>query len=617
MRVLTFLLIVGGLAVAVSCAAQTSDVHRAAWSGDCARLEELIGRSPELVNSRDEGGDTPLHSAATMGKMDAVLLLLARGAQADARNSLDQSPILYAAYNGYATIVDTLIAHGAPFDRRDARGYAPIHFAARQGQTSVVELLVAKGAPFDERGYQGRTPLHFAAANGHTEIVKLLASRGAKLDTRDEKGRTPLADALGGGYVETAGLLLDAGCAIEGDAATLGSCANRAAAAGSERIVDALLAKGASLDARDESGRTLLHNAAIGDLPELARRLLARAGNLDAVDKRSKTALHYAVAAGNGDIVDLLLARGADPNIRDASGRTALHVAEDAGRSEMARALRAKGARDPERKVYRLGAESSVAAAKGGDAPLEITYIGNEGFLLSRGDKRAIVDALVRNPWTHPSIDDRVFGMMLENRPPFDGIDLCIVSHAHLDHMSPRMNAELLKRNDGVVFISSPAACDSLRSAAGSDFGSIAGRVVRVDPEWKTIEKMRKNGFDVAFFGVNHAPAGEEPFKTLATIFDFDGIRAVHLADEIVASNVENFKAVDLARDGIDIAFADVMFLSDSVGQYVMKEYIKPEYIILMHSGADELDAAENDLTPIHPNLVIFRESMEKKLFAH
>jgi len=616
MNALKFLLVMGGLAVAVSCAAQTPEVHQAARNGDCARLGELIDRSPELANARDEGQDTPLHVAAMMGKMDAVLVLLARGAEADARNALDQSPLLYAAYNGCAAIVDTLIAHGAPFEYRDARGNAPIHFAARQGQRAVVELLVSRGASFDERGPQGKTPLHFAAASGHTEIVKLLAARGAKLDTRDDNGLTPLVSALSEGRAETAELLIDSGCAIEGNADALARYVNRAAAAGGQRIVDALLAQGASLDATDESGKTLLHNAVIGGLSGFAVRLLASKANIDAVDNRGKTALHYAVAAGNGDIVDLLLVRGADPNVADSSGRTPLHVAENAGRTDMTRILRAKGARDVERKTYRLGAESSGAHGKGGRAPLEITYFGNDGFLVSRGDKKAIIDVLFRTPLT-PSIDDRVFTMMLEDRPPFDGIDLCVASHAHVDHLSPRMTAEFLKRNDGVVFISSPAACDSVRAAAGSDFGKIAGRVVSADPEWKKIEKLRKNGIDVSFFGVNHAPDGQKPYKTLATILDFDGIRLVHLADEIVEMNLENFQAVDLARDGIDVAFADQMFLSDSVGQYIMKEYIKPEHIILMHSPPEELDGAERRLMPLHPNLIIFRDQMEKKLFAY
>jgi L-ascorbate metabolism protein UlaG (beta-lactamase superfamily) len=207
--------------------------------------------------------------------------------------------------------------------------------------------------------------------------------------------------------------------------------------------------------------------------------------------------------------------------------------------------------------------------------------------------------------------------MMLEDRPPFDGIDLSVVSHAHADHMSARMTAELLKRNPGVMFVSSPLACDSLRIVAGNDFGKITERVVSVDPAWKEIVKLQRNNIDVEFFGVNHAGPGREPYKTLATVIDLDGIRLVHLADEFAGSNLENFEAVDLERAGIDIAFADRMFLADSVGQYIMKEYVKPEYIILMHAEAGELDAAAKQLMPLHPNLIIYREQLEKRLFAY
>ncbi len=90
--------------------------------------------------------------------------------------------------------------------------------------------------------------------------------------------------------------------------------------------------------------------------------------------------------------------------------------------------------------------------------------------------------------------------------------------------------------------------------------------------------------------------------------------RFTHLADEIVGMNVENIKAADLARDGIDIAFADRMFLADSVGQYLMKEYIKPAHIILVHARPEELDSAESGLRPFHPNLIIFMDQMEKKV---
>ena len=618
MKAMRFLLFLGALAWAVSCGAQSAEVHEAARSGNLAKLKELIGASPELVNAKGEGNDTPLHSAAMMGKMKAVLFLIEKGAAIDPRNTINQSPLLYAAYGGYAAIVDTLIAHGAPFDYQDTRGYAPIHFAARQGNRAVVELLVAKGASFDNRGYQGKTPLHFAALNGHTDIVKFLAARGAKLDTRDDSGRTPLASALREGHAETAELLLGSGSAIEGDEASLARYLHLAAAAGSQRVVDALVAQGASLDGTDEAGRTLLHDAAIGGLTGLAGTMIARVKDMNAPDGSGKTALHYAVSKERGDVVDLLLVGGADPNVADVDGRTPLHIAEDACLSDMAKLLRSKGARDIARRVYKLArAGSAPKGEKAKSTPLEITYIGNEGFLISRGEKKVVIDALHTNPWNYPSTGDRVFSMMLEDRPPFDGIDLSVVSHAHADHMSARMTAELLKRNPGVVFVSSPLACDSLRMVAGSDFGKIAERVVSVDPAWKEIVKLQRNGIDVEFFGVNHAGPEGTPYKTLATVIDLDGIRLVHLADEFVGSNLENFQAVDLAREGIDIAFADRMFLADSVGQYIMKEYVKPEYIILMHAHAGELDAAAKELMPLHPNLIIYREQLEKRLFAY
>ncbi len=595
-------------------AAQTSKVFEAARAGDLARLEALIGSSPGLVNARDEEGSTPLHAAAESGRMNIALFLLGRGAEPDARNSLKQSPLLYAAYGGYTELVDTLIARGATSDQPDTFGNAPIHYAARQGQTAVVELLLAKGASFDGRGRGGRTPLHFAAANGRAEIVKLLAARGAKLDTRDDTGKTPMTSALEGGHAGTAEALLDAGVPIERDAAALAGLLHLAARAGSQRIVDVLIEKGANLDDKDEAGRTLLHDAAIGNLPVLAAMLITRTRDMDQGDKSGKTALHYAVIADHREVVDLLLSRSADPNVCDSEGRTPLHMAEDAGRGDLAKLLRAHGARDVERRVYSLGRAPAGAARSGKGEPLEITYIGNEGFLIARGDKKVLIDAPQSNPWTYTPTGERILSLMLEDRPPFDGLDLVVASHAHADHISPKMAAELVKRNPRVVFISNAEACDSMRIVSGSDFGKISTRVVSVDPEWKTVTKLSRNGVNVEFFGVNHTYVGQPPRKTLATIVDLGGIRVAHLADEIAASNVENYKAIDLAKEGIDIVFLDQGFF-DSNGEDILKNYIKPEYLILMHARPDEVDEAGKKLLPSHPNLILFHEQMEKKLF--
>lgn len=599
------------------CAGEAADVHRAAQAGDVARLKALIDASPELVNAKNEDGDTPLHTAATAGRTEAALYLIGRGADIEARNSADQSPLLYAAYVGDAALVDTLVARGAKFDYQDTRGNSPFHFAARGGHMAIVELLASKGARLDLKGNQGRTPLFLAAMNGRTEVVKFLLARGARPGTAADDGQTPLTAALENGHAGTAEAFLDAGVPIEGDEKALNRFMHLAADAGSDRIVDALLAKGASLDDVGAKGRSLLHDAAIGGSTSLAGRVIARGGNIDAADVAGKTALHYAVRAGRRDIAEMLLGAGADPNIPDADGRTPLHIAEDNVNADMAALLRKKGAREMERRVYRLERASARGAEGTGDVPLDITYVANEGFLIARGDKKVLIDATHVNPWGYAQTGERVFSMMLESRPPFDGVDLSIASHAHADHTSPRMTVELLRRLPDIVYVSSPVACDSVRIAAGAGFDAIARRVVSVDPAWKAIEKRRENGIDLEFFGVNHTYSGEEPKKTLATVIDLDGIRLVHMADEVPASNPEYYEAVDLAREGIDIAFADAFFLGDSVGQHIMREHVKPRWIILMHAGPSELDDAAARFTPIHPNLLIFRDQLERRRFAH
>jgi ankyrin repeat protein/L-ascorbate metabolism protein UlaG (beta-lactamase superfamily) len=599
------------------CAAQVADVHRAAQAGDVARLKALIDGSPELVNAKNEGGDTPLHAAATARRTNAALYLIGRGADIEARNTADQSPLLYAAYVGDAALVDTLIRRGAQFDYQEARGATPLHFAARGGYLDVVELLASKGARLDLKGNQGRTPLFLAAMNGRTEVVRFLLARGAQPGTAANDGQTPLTIALENGHAGAAEAFLDAGVPIEGDEKALNRFIHLAAAGGSERIVDALLAKGASLDDVGANGRTLLHDAAIGGCERLARTMIARPGTLDARDGAEKTALHYAVRAGRLEMIEMLLDAGADPNISDADGRTPLHMAEDNVNAEVTALLRKQGARETERRVWPLARSSARGAKNADDAPLDITYIANEGFLIARGDKKIIIDATHVNPWGYPQTGERVFSLMLEGRPPFDGIDLSIASHAHADHTSPRMTAELLQRVPGVVYISNPEACDSVRIAAGAGFDAIARRVVSVDPAWKTVEKRRENGVDLEFFGVNHNYADGEPRKTLATVVDLDGMRLVHMADEVPAANPANYEAVDLARDGIDIAFADAFFLGDSVGQHIMREHIKPRWIILMHAGPSELDDAAARLIPLHPNLLIFRDQLERRRFAY
>jgi hypothetical protein len=394
---------------------------------------------------------------------------------------------------------------------------------------------------------------------------------------------------------------------MEFEEAMLTQYLHSAAAAGSQTIVDMLLAKNAKPGATDDGGRTILHNAVIGGLGRLAGESIADGVDVDAADGSGKTALFYAVIAGNTAMIELLLKNGADPNIVDAAGQTALHIAEDNVREDIVKMLLVAGAFETARPVYPLAGDAGA---------VEITYIANEGFMIAGGGRKIIIDALHRNPWAYTNTGERIFSMILAGSPPFDGIDADIASHAHADHMTAAMHAELLEKNDSFVFMSSPTARDSIEMVAGEAFAGFADRVVSVDPEWNALDIVQANGADYGFFGVNHAGPGQNPFKTLAACVDMGGVYIAHLADQVAESNVESYKSVDLKGRGVDIVFADRFFLADSIGQYLMSEYIDPQYIILMHLRNDEIEPAMDELSPLYPNLIVFRNQLEKKIFA-
>ena len=72
-----------------------------------------------------------------------------------------------------------LIAKGADVNAKDMKGRTPLHEAAASGHKEIVEVLVTKGADVNAN-IGGWTPLHLAVDEGHTEIADLLRKHGGK-----------------------------------------------------------------------------------------------------------------------------------------------------------------------------------------------------------------------------------------------------------------------------------------------------------------------------------------------------------------------------------------------------------------------------------------------------
>eukprot|EP00793_Prasinoderma_coloniale_P006227 PRCOL_00001057-RA len=120
-----------------------------AQRGQTSRLAALLDRRPQLL--ADDGtlaagsggsGYTPLHYAARAGHLDAVELLLSRGARVDAATTAGGATALHrAAYMGHVHVCAALLAAGADAGACDADGQTPLHKSAAQGRTEAFALL--------------------------------------------------------------------------------------------------------------------------------------------------------------------------------------------------------------------------------------------------------------------------------------------------------------------------------------------------------------------------------------------------------------------------------------------------------------------------------------------
>lgn len=173
--------------------------------GDAAVVEALLADRPGLARAvlpaaaapHGAAGITALHLAVAAGQAEIVRLLVAAGAELDARNGEGRTALHDSIELGQRRITELLIAAGAEVDvcsaailgrlgrlRRlldadpglvsDRRtGLSPLAWAAYGNQTGTAAELLRRGARPDDG------ELLCAASVGHVEVGRVLLEHGA------------------------------------------------------------------------------------------------------------------------------------------------------------------------------------------------------------------------------------------------------------------------------------------------------------------------------------------------------------------------------------------------------------------------------------------------------
>lgn len=184
------------------------DFIRAVSVGTTAVVNEMVAKSPNLVHTSDNEGNTALHIAICRRRYEIASFLVKNGAKLDLHAA--------AALGDLDAIFRQLQVAPKGVNQKMAAGWTALHLACYYDHPKVVALLLSFGADVHATGPNGHcTPLHMAVAGDCPAAVAQIIRSGASLSARDAAGFNAVQISVLTAHDKVCRILLDSGALFE------------------------------------------------------------------------------------------------------------------------------------------------------------------------------------------------------------------------------------------------------------------------------------------------------------------------------------------------------------------------------------------------------------------
>jgi len=180
----------------------------------------------------------------------------------------------------------------------------------------------------------------------------------------------------------------------------------------------------------------------------------------------------------------------------------------------------------------------------GGNKPeVEITFICNEGFLLTSSEgEKILVDALLAGFPQYGVLSREQRMLMEEAKPPFDEIDLILITHGDADHYDFNLVRKHLENDPQTIVVMPETLSARLK-------GLFPDRVMAIKVDEGKSEALSLNGITVNVLGLRHSTSPYDYFH-IGFLFTLGGRQILHTGD---FDNNTDALPDDLGK--IDLAF--------------------------------------------------------------
>ena len=254
-----------------------------------------------------------------------------------------------------------------------------------------------------------------------------------------------------------------------------------------------------------------------------------------------------------------------------------------------------------------------VATAAPRRDSVTITFLANEGVLLSTAGHGVLIDALFHKYQTGYAVPaESTQSALARARPPFDRIDLVLVTHRHGDHFHPVPVVAHLAANPRARLVTSAQVVDSLRGRVTGPASDVTPRLVPRTMAPGLWHREVVNGIAVELLGLPHGGSRHRGVEHLAYVVELAGRRVLHLGDgDITEAALSRFR-LDTAR--IDVALVPYWAVTSREGREVIERWIRPGQVVAFHVGeGSDMTRVSREVRSSLPGAITFTRSLETR----